>query len=362
MSLVFSIFFALLFTSIPTYAELRLDNLPHFVVSIVLALLTFCLYCIYIISTHYEFDLLQNYIDDSDLTRVTPKNYFVAIGLAILFGTLMASAHNILLYAIIMVHMNMFDVWGGWQVARRLEPAFERAIESSEKNAKRIEEINTLKSYYLDNPTLPRVVTLLYANAVVVCLAIVYSYNANDTVHIASYILLTANIAIGEFVIFRWRKNSVYKLARSEFDDVRVFISYRRQEAGFVNDSIYQHLVANFGPDSVFKDVYSIASGVDFPTELDSAVSKCDVLISLIGPKWASLFENRDEDFVLKEIETAILKGVKTIPVLLEDTDMPTPDQLPDGIKPLLTLNAISIRTESDVQQLIADIKLLANA
>jgi TIR domain len=93
----------------------------------------------------------------------------------------------------------------------------------------------------------------------------------------------------------------------------RVFISYRRQETAWPARELYDVLVAELGPDRVFKDVDNIEPGDDFVERIQSAVGSCQVLLALIGPQWLTITDARGErrlddpqDFVRLEVETAL--------------------------------------------------------
>src|SRR5687768_11964174 len=66
----------------------------------------------------------------------------------------------------------------------------------------------------------------------------------------------------------------------------RVFISYRRQESSDIAGRLYDHLAAHFGEDQVFMDVDAIPPGVDFAEVIGEAVTTCEVLLAVIGPRW----------------------------------------------------------------------------
>ena len=68
----------------------------------------------------------------------------------------------------------------------------------------------------------------------------------------------------------------------------RVFISYRRQEASGLAGRLYDRLAALLGDDQVFMDVDAIAPGDDFAEAITLAVSSCEVLLAIIGPRWLS--------------------------------------------------------------------------
>jgi len=62
----------------------------------------------------------------------------------------------------------------------------------------------------------------------------------------------------------------------------RVFISYRRQDARGSAGRICDR----FADDQVFMDVDNLPPGADFKKDITEAVSKCRVLLAVIGPRW----------------------------------------------------------------------------
>ena len=67
----------------------------------------------------------------------------------------------------------------------------------------------------------------------------------------------------------------------------KVFISYRRDDAKWQASKIYGSLKRVLPADHVFMDIDSIPPGVDFVEHLEGWVDQCDILLALIGPKWA---------------------------------------------------------------------------
>src|SRR5258708_7662530 len=111
---------------------------------------------------------------------------------------------------------------------------------------------------------------------------------------------------------------------------VKVFVSYRRLDSAQVTGRIYDKLVACFGADAVFKDVDSIPLGVDFRQSLDRSVSRCDVMIAVMGTMWAGTKDPQGRhriedpaDYVRIEIESALKRNVPIIPLLVDDAAMP---------------------------------------
>src|SRR6266446_486342 len=130
-----------------------------------------------------------------------------------------------------------------------------------------------------------------------------------------------------------------------------VFISYRREDAAGFSHAIYDRLVENLSKDRVFMDVLGIEPGADFVEKLESAVRQCDVLIALIGTRWAGedargkarIADPQDWEHV--ELATALRRGIKVIPVLLDGARMPAVENLPNDLQSLVRMNATDVRT-----------------
>ena len=141
----------------------------------------------------------------------------------------------------------------------------------------------------------------------------------------------------------------------SKIDTVRIFISYRRSDSADIAGRIYDRLVERFGKEPVFKDVDSIPYGVDFKEKLDEKVEECDVLLAIIGDHWLDAsdstgrkrLENPD-DFVRIEIESALAKGIRVIPLLVRGAQMPAEASLPASLRKLAYKNGIPVRPDPD--------------
>lgn len=133
----------------------------------------------------------------------------------------------------------------------------------------------------------------------------------------------------------------------------RIFISYRRQETAWPARQLYAVLAATFGAEAVFKDVNDIEPGEDFVEKITDAVASCDVLLALIGPHWLTITDadgNRrlddPEDFVRLEVSAALSRGVRVVPILVDEARMPTTQELPPDLAPLTRRQAVKIDPE----------------
>jgi len=141
-----------------------------------------------------------------------------------------------------------------------------------------------------------------------------------------------------------------------------IFISYRRADTQTITDRIYERLSNVFGKKNIFRDIDAIPIGEDFREEIKKAVNKSDVMLVVIGKKWANkanLQRLQDpEDQLRIEIEMALQStGKLIIPLLVDDAKMPKKDKLPSSIHGLLSRNAHPIHNdpyfEFDIGKLI---------
>ena len=141
-----------------------------------------------------------------------------------------------------------------------------------------------------------------------------------------------------------------------------VFISYRREDSGGYAGRIYDRLAGVLGSDNVFFDVDSIAPGVDFVDTLSERVGRCDALVALIGKQWLTIADankrrrlDDPNDFVRIEIEAALNRGIRVIPVLVDGATLPNSQDLPPSLEKLPRRQGIEIslaRFDSDVERL----------
>jgi hypothetical protein len=135
----------------------------------------------------------------------------------------------------------------------------------------------------------------------------------------------------------------------------KLFISYRRDDSADVTGRIYDRLVQHFGGNRVFKDVDSIPIGVDFRKYLRSLVDQCDTMLAIVGDDWLMLRDSLGRrrlddpgDFVRIEIEAALERDMRIVPVLVEGVTMPRPEDLPESLREFAYRNGVAIRQDPD--------------
>jgi hypothetical protein len=151
----------------------------------------------------------------------------------------------------------------------------------------------------------------------------------------------------------------------------KIFISYRRDDSAAYAHAIYGQLVQHFSKDQVFMDVDTVEFGVDFVGAIEETVGQCDVLVALIGKRWANVKKGAKSrlddpnDFVRLEISTALERTRRVIPVLVDGMRMPSEKTLPNSLRPLSRRNAIEIsntRFNFDVEQLVTSVRKIVDA
>jgi hypothetical protein len=128
----------------------------------------------------------------------------------------------------------------------------------------------------------------------------------------------------------------------------RIFISYRRGDSGDHARQLYQNLSSHFGKDKVGFDL-EFEPGVNYLEAIRQAVGGCDVLIVVIGEQWLRAADSagrrrldKEDDLVRLEIKTALDRGIRVIPVLVEGAEMPGRLDLPEALDGLALLQAVA--------------------
>lgn len=142
-----------------------------------------------------------------------------------------------------------------------------------------------------------------------------------------------------------------------------IFISYRREDTAYPAGWLFDRLSARFDRSQIFKDIDSIEPGDDFVETINGAVASCDVLLALIGDQWLTMTDADGQrrlddpaDFVRLEIEAALSRNVRVIPVLVEGARMPRADELPPSLVNLVRRQAVELSPShfaTDVDRLL---------
>ena len=146
-----------------------------------------------------------------------------------------------------------------------------------------------------------------------------------------------------------------------------IFISYRHDDSRHAAGRLVDRLRQALGADELFMDVDNIDLGLDFVKVLSERVAACDVMLVIIGPQWLSATDPRGgrridnpHDFVRIEVESALARDVRVIPILIDGAHPPHPDEVPPSLEPLTRRQATTISHEhfgADVERIVTAVR-----
>ncbi len=133
----------------------------------------------------------------------------------------------------------------------------------------------------------------------------------------------------------------------------KIFVNYRRDDSASQALNVAQYLESTFGKNSVFIDVDRLRAGENFPAVLEDTLSRCAVMLTIIGPQWLKLDNHQTntrridnpEDWVRLEIERALARKVPVIPVLIGGAQLPKKSELPASLQALTEHQVATIST-----------------
>jgi hypothetical protein len=131
----------------------------------------------------------------------------------------------------------------------------------------------------------------------------------------------------------------------------RIFVSYRRADTAALAERLRDHLLTDIEGSAVFLDSHAIPPGDDFPERIARQIDKTDVFLALIGAEWLGADAtgarriDDERDFVRIEVATALERNVPVLPVVVDDTVIPSVVDLPLDVAMVSRLNAVPIHT-----------------
>ena len=133
-----------------------------------------------------------------------------------------------------------------------------------------------------------------------------------------------------------------------------IFICYRRSDSEDITGRLNEKLVEQFGKQRVFRDVYNIAPGLDYDVAIRQALDETDVLLVVIGDRWDLDRLVQPDDTIRREIEQAMARSIRIIPLLVRAANMPPRAALPASIVGFERFNALQLRGDPDFHNDIA--------
>ena len=135
---------------------------------------------------------------------------------------------------------------------------------------------------------------------------------------------------------------------------MRVFISYRRDDSTVTAALLFSQLTSRPEFADAFMDIDDIGYGDDFVAAINSALQQSDVVVVVIGPKWAEMLQARlrGDDWVRHEVATALKlrdgearpgrSPLRVLPVLVGGASPPAAMALPQDLAGLARLGMLT--------------------
>lgn len=150
-----------------------------------------------------------------------------------------------------------------------------------------------------------------------------------------------------------------------DHDRPLIFVNYRVQENAGYARLLYNELTRRFGRGSVFMAAASIRAGEDWRQEVLERLDQCEVVLAVMGSRWLRFRSSPrgyggfgpGHDWVRYELAEAFRQRKHVIPILVEDAEVPTGDQLPKDIAQLATRQGVRLRHygfEADLAAIVA--------
>ena len=144
---------------------------------------------------------------------------------------------------------------------------------------------------------------------------------------------------------------------------LRIFLNYRREDSSGHAGRLYDDLAERFGADEVFIDIDKIEPGLAFDDAIEHALDRCDVFLALIGRQWLTITDasghrrlEDPDDFCRLELEQALARETRLIPLRVQGAEMPSSAELPESLRGLARRQALELsdtRWRHDVESLI---------
>lgn len=151
---------------------------------------------------------------------------------------------------------------------------------------------------------------------------------------------------------------------------LRVFLNYRRDDSAGHAGRLYDDLTERSQDYDIFMDIDKLEPGVEFDQAIDRALDHCDVVLALIGRHWLTIADaegqrrlDNPDDYVRLELQAALERGTRLIPVRVQGADMPSSAQLPEPLRALARRHAVEIsdtRWRHDVENLAGYLERLS--
>jgi hypothetical protein len=149
-----------------------------------------------------------------------------------------------------------------------------------------------------------------------------------------------------------------------------IFISYRRAANAWAIERLRQELVGAFGERNIFFDTETIRAGDRWSQSIDEAIRDASVVVVVFCHEWygtrgdGELDGRRiDEpgDTLRFELESALTHGKPIIPIIIDASPQPRPEELPASVRAVCDRQFLRIdiskNSEMQLDRLVNDIR-----
>lgn len=134
-----------------------------------------------------------------------------------------------------------------------------------------------------------------------------------------------------------------------------IFVNYRTGDGDWAATLIARELTTRFGADNVFFASRSIRLGEDFAERIMAGLLRSDVLLAVIGHRWATLTGpdgrprvDDPEDWVHREIAESFKHDIRVVPVFLDGRGRLSEADLPVAISRLARCQYLRLHHRND--------------
>jgi hypothetical protein len=166
--------------------------------SICLFVVTLLQWAWYARASREELDMLRSAFDQTGEAQASGHILLIAVGLAIAFGSLLATTTNLPVYAGLLVFFQILDTLGQAIVNQNILPFYDHHKAHS--------QAAILFRYYYGKPHMVRCALLLASYSCAFCLAVVAKTAREPAFAYGAYAIMIIAMPAGEWVIYRWRQ------------------------------------------------------------------------------------------------------------------------------------------------------------
>jgi hypothetical protein len=219
----------------------------------------------WVIATGHEFELWKNWIDNPPPKR---DAYWAIAGLSFTLGLCLALAYDILWITSILTGYFLLNYWTQWLSNDHFKSALVRTRKGL-RDVTRRGVLNVMEHYWLGQPQLARITTLMFFASVAFSFALAGALGTaphKRGFHLAATILLILTILFGEMVIGWWRHERDQDIEKAVEGKLAVtFASPKRRLATKDDEADLKGFRTNayYGIFGVWLGVASLAIAID---------------------------------------------------------------------------------------------------